>query len=73
MAKNISRREFIKSGSVGLAAGTVLMSTSAKSYANILGSNDAINMAVIGIRGRGGNHIRDFSKMKDVRMKNIRY
>ncbi len=69
MSKEISRREFVKRGSVGLAAGTVLMSTSAKSYAKILGSNDAINMAVIGIRGRGGNHIRDFSKMKDVRMK----
>lgn len=71
MAKEISRREFVKKGSVGLAAGTVLMSTSAKSYAKILGSNDAINMAVIGIRGRGGNHIRDFSQMKDVRMKYI--
>lgn len=69
MAKEISRREFVKRGSVGLAAGTVLMSTSAKSYANIIGSNDAINMAVIGIRGRGGSHIRSFSEMKDVRMK----
>jgi predicted dehydrogenase len=69
MAKEISRREFVKRGSMGLAAGSVLMSTSAKSYAKILGSNDAINMAVIGIRGRGGNHIESFTKMKDVRMK----
>ena len=69
MGKEISRREFVKRGSIGLAAGSVLMSTSAKSYAKILGSNDAINMAVIGIRGRGGSHIRSFSEMKDVRMK----
>ena len=69
MAKGITRREFVKKGSVGLAAGTVLMSTSAKSYANILGANDRINMAVIGIRGRGGSHIENFTKMKDVRMK----
>ena len=69
MAKEISRREFVKKGSVGLAAGTVLMSTSAKSYANILGANDKINMAAIGIRGRGGGHIRSFSEMKDVHMK----
>jgi len=69
MAKNISRREFIKHGSAGLAVGTVFMSTSAKSYANILGSNDAINMAVIGIRSRGSSHIENFTKMKNVRMK----
>ena len=71
MAKEISRREFVKRGSVGLAAGTVLMSTSAKSYAKILGANDKINMAVIGIRGRGGNHIESFSGMKDVHLKYI--
>ncbi len=71
MAKGITRREFVKKGSVGLAAGTVLMSTSAKSYAKILGANDKINMAVIGIRGRGGSHIKNFTKNKNVRMKYI--
>lgn len=71
MKKGISRREFVKRGSVGVVGAAAILSTNAKSYANIMGSNDAINMAVIGIRGRGGNHIRDFSKMKDVRMKYI--
>ncbi|MEN8193026.1 MAG: Gfo/Idh/MocA family oxidoreductase [Bacteroidota bacterium] len=69
MAKEISRREFVKKGSVGLAAGTVLMSTSAKSYAKILGANDKINMAVIGVRGRGGSHINSFAAMEDVNLK----
>ncbi len=69
MKKDISRREFVKRSSVGLAAGAVMFTTSAKSYARILGSNDTINMAVIGIRGRGGSHIKNFAKMKNVRLK----
>ncbi len=71
MKKEISRRKFIKSGSLGLAAGSAMLSASAKSYARILGSNDTINMAVIGIRGRGGGHIQNFAKMKNVRVKYI--
>ncbi len=66
-----SRRKFIKTGSLGLIAGTTLFSTSAKSFARILGSNDTINVAVIGIRGRGGSHIKNFAAMKNVRVKYI--
>ena len=71
MAKEISRREFVKRGSLGLAAGSVLMSTSAKSYARILGSNDSIVAAAIGIRGRGGGLARDLAESKNVRLKYI--
>ena len=71
MKTDISRRNFIKKGSLGLAAGTAMLSTSAKSYANIMGSNETINVAVIGIRGRGRNHIENFAKMKNVRVKTI--
>jgi predicted dehydrogenase len=69
MSKKITRREFISRGSVGLAAGTAILSTSAKSYANILGANDTINVAVVGIRGRGGEHINNFAGMKNVKVK----
>jgi len=69
MKKEISRREFVKRGSIGLAAGAVVLSTSAKSYSRIIGSNDTINIAVVGIRGRGGNHIENYAKMKNVRVK----
>lgn len=68
MKKKITRRKFIKKGSAGLA-GTAMLSTSALSYGRILGSNDTMQMAVIGIRGRGGSHISNFSKMKNVRLK----
>ncbi|MCK5853459.1 Gfo/Idh/MocA family oxidoreductase [bacterium] len=69
MSKEISRREFMKQGSLGLAAGGALLSTSAKSYARIIGSNEIINIAVVGIRGQGGSHIGAYAKMKNVRIK----
>ncbi len=69
MKKSISRREFVKKGSLGVAAGSVLMSASAKSYSRIMGSNDRINMAVIGIRGRGSSHINNFLDIKGVHLK----
>lgn len=66
-----NRREFIKRsalGTAGLAIGATAFS--AKSYRNIQGANDRINVAVIGIRGQGGTHINSFCGMKD--SKNVR-
>jgi predicted dehydrogenase len=66
-----NRRDFIKKsalGSAGIALGG--MSLSAASYRNILGANDRVNLAVIGIRGQGGTHINNFCGMKD--SKNVR-
>jgi predicted dehydrogenase len=50
-----SRREFVQNtiaGAVGLAIGS-----SAKSYGQILGANDRLNFAVIGLNGRAGAHL----------------
>ena len=61
-----NRREFIQKsmlGSAGLALGS--MAFSARSYASILGSNDRVNIAVIGINGMGQNHIQGYSKLKN--------
>lgn len=66
-----NRREFIRKsalGTAGVALGS--MTLSAKSYRNIQGANDRINIAVIGIRGQGGTHISSFSGLKD--SKNVR-
>src|SRR3989475_6827884 len=51
----ITRREFLDGlagGAVGLAVGTT-----AKSYGQILGANDRLNFAVIGLNGRGYAHL----------------
>jgi predicted dehydrogenase len=53
---------------VAVAAAASLSGFSAKSYGNILGSNDAIRMAVIGFNSRGNSHIDAFGKMKGVRL-----
>src|SRR5215210_7157557 len=55
------RRQFIKNlalGSAGLALGQTVLARnsvvqSAKSYKNIIGANDRIRLAVIGVNGRG--------------------
>ena len=62
------RRDFIKKsvlGTAGLAIGG--MGLSSKSYASIIGSNERVNMAVIGIRGQGGGHINKWCILKDNR------
>ena len=51
-----TRRNFIKKVSIGTAAasvGGVLPGFSAKSYNNIVGANDIIRMAAIGVNSRG--------------------
>ncbi len=60
------RRDFIKKsilGTAGIAIGG--MGFSARSYRSIVGSNERINLAVIGIRGQGGTHINSWCTLKD--------
>ncbi len=67
------RREFIKKaavGATGLAIGG--LGFSAKSYASIIGSNDRINLALMGIRTQGSHHINQWCNMKDSHNVNLR-
>lgn len=61
-----TRRDFLKKSTLGTAALTIGgMGLSSKSYASVVGANDRINIAVIGIRGQGGGHIRTYCRLKD--------
>ncbi len=63
---NPSRRDTLKklaAGAAGVTLGT--MGITAKSYANILGANDRINMSVIGVRGQGFGHLRRWAGMAE--------
>ncbi|KAA3616320.1 MAG: gfo/Idh/MocA family oxidoreductase [Calditrichaeota bacterium] len=71
MSKKITRRDFIKRGSIGVAAGSALLTSNAASYARIIGSNERLNLAVVGIRGRGRSLIENFAGMKNVRVKTL--
>jgi predicted dehydrogenase len=54
-SKMVTRREFLDTLAVG-AAGLAVAST-AKSYGQILGSNDRVNFAIIGLNGRAYAHL----------------
>jgi predicted dehydrogenase len=58
----ITRREFLD-GAVAGAAGLAIAST-AKSYAQILGSNNRLNFAIIGLNGRGYAHLSSLKANK---------
>lgn len=59
----VTRREFLDTLAVG-AAGMAVSST-AKSYSQILGSNDRLNFAVIGLRSRAYAHLSSLKANKD--------
>ncbi|TLP80353.1 Gfo/Idh/MocA family oxidoreductase [Maribacter sp. ACAM166] len=64
-----TRRNFIKKTSAGTAAvtlgGLVFPSSS---YANILGANDHINCAIIGVRSRAKAHVKAINRDKNAKI-----
>jgi predicted dehydrogenase len=62
------RRDFIKkslAGTAGIAIGG--LGFSAKSYGSVIGANERVTLAVIGIRGQGGGHINTWCSLKENR------
>ncbi len=59
-----NRRTFLKQSAVATAAVAMPMVASSR----VLGANDAIQLAVAGINGRGGSHISEFAKMDGVQV-----
>ncbi|MFN3382220.1 MAG: Gfo/Idh/MocA family protein, partial [Runella zeae] len=64
---SFSRREFLKTATVG----TATVATTAVGIPTIIpsrafGANDRLRVAVIGINGRGKNHISGFSSLENV-------
>jgi predicted dehydrogenase len=60
------RRDFIKNSVLG-SAGVAFsgLKFDAKSYRSIIGANDRLNVAVVGIRGQGTAHIENWCGIKD--------
>ena len=61
--KEINRRHFVKS-TIGAGIGLAL----AQPHSRVLGANDDIRVAVIGLNGRGGSHIGGFRNIPGVRV-----
>ena len=69
-----TRRVFIRNVAIGTAAasiGGVLPGYSAKSYKNILGANDRIRMAAIGVNSRGDYLAKKFAGYKGCEVTHI--
>src|SRR5258705_10586317 len=63
------RRDFIRKiaiTSAGFTLGGNAFGFSAKSYRNIIGANERINVAIIGLNGRGGSMAKTFVGQKDL-------
>ena len=58
------RRGFLKTSALTAAA----LSLPARSWARIIGANDDIRVAVLGLNGRGKDHIRGFAAVPGVRV-----
>ena len=64
MNKTITRRRFIYGTVVGAAAGAM----SARSWSQVPGANSTIRHAVVGFKGRGGNHISGMNDLADAKV-----
>jgi len=62
-----SRRDFIKKTGLATATiGGIGLGISSKSYARIIGANERINVAVMGLNSRGSSHASSFNKLPNV-------
>jgi predicted dehydrogenase len=59
----INRREFLDTLAIGATG--LAMTSSAKSYGRILGSNDRVNFAILGLHIRGYDHLGALAKNSD--------
>jgi predicted dehydrogenase len=65
--QKLTRRSFLRYTAAGTAAASVRFATP-PAYARVLSANDTVNVAVVGINGRGGSHIGEFGKLDKVRI-----
>lgn len=64
-----TRRDFLKDAAVGTAGLAIGMT--AKSYARILGANERMNFAVIGLHGRAYAHLESIRSNKDTLVSHV--
>ena len=63
---NTTRRSFIRKSALSSSAFGLFAISGTKSSGKIIGSNDRINVAVCGIKGRGASHIGGHGRQKNV-------
>lgn len=61
----LTRRNFVKTSVAAMASITI---AGTKSSGRVLGANEAIRIAVVGLNGRGGSHVSEFGRMEGVQI-----
>ncbi|MEX0778802.1 MAG: Gfo/Idh/MocA family oxidoreductase [Balneolales bacterium] len=67
--KENTRRDFIKKAALGSAG--ITFGLSPRSYSNVIGANEKINVAVMGVNGRGSSLAKNFSRQDNARVISI--
>src|SRR5947207_1269930 len=60
----VTRRSFLKTSAVAASAAAL----SARSWGQVVGANSDVRVAVVGLDGRGGNHLSSLAKVAGVRV-----
>src|SRR5262245_35899017 len=60
----IDRRDFLHAGAA--VAGLALLPTDLSAAPRKVGPNERLNLAFIGVGGRGGDNLQELSRLKDV-------
>ena len=68
-----SRRDFLKRSAAGGLAAAGLTIAGTKASARVLGANDTVRLAVVGINGRGSEHIKEIAKIAKKKNVEIAY
>ena len=64
-----TRRDFIKN--ISIASAGLAVGLNAKSYSRIMGANDRVNFAIIGLNGRGYAHLGSINACKNTAITHI--
>jgi predicted dehydrogenase len=64
MANDLNRRNFISSGTAGMAALGAISTLS--NPARVLGANNRVRVAICGVHGRGNDHLQNYAKLQNV-------
>ena len=59
---DMDRRDFLKTAGKAATVGAATLALGGR----VLGANDRVRHAIVGLRGRGNDHLRGFSKVPNV-------
>ena len=64
----LDRRQFLKRTALGAAGLGAINLFSAQSWSQVAGANETVRLAVVGLNGKGKNHVRDFRELPGVKV-----